>query len=182
MEHEENAPQEPVLSAFERLRRRLRRMAGTLTGDADAADDVLQDAFCRIWTRRRQIASEAEAAALLTVVVRRLGLDALRRRRRFPTESLDAGGPAAESLGQSLAHAAHEAEDEREALFRRIAALIDERLSPTAAEVLRSHDFRGEPYAEIAARLGLAETAVRMHLSRARRTIRDLYRKEQDLL
>ena len=43
---------EALTSVFVGLRQRLRRMATAILGDSDAADDALQDAFCRLWTLR----------------------------------------------------------------------------------------------------------------------------------
>ena len=43
----------PLLAAFQRLRKGLLRMATGLTGCADDAEDALQDAFVKMWTKRR---------------------------------------------------------------------------------------------------------------------------------
>ena len=67
--------------------------------------------------------------------------------------------------------------EEREDLFDEVQALINEQLTPTARYVLSHHDYCGESVADIAAHLGTSETAVRMHLSRARRAIRECYHK-----
>ena len=61
--------------------------------------------------------------------------------------------------------------------FDEVQALINEQLTPTARYVLSHHDYCGESVADIAAHLGTSETAVRMHLSRARRAIRECYHK-----
>lgn len=173
MMHEENKSISPILPVFQRMKLRLRHMAGTLLDSGDDADDVLQDAFCRLWVRRDSIGDEDEAAALLTVTVRRMGIDVLRRRQQMAAGSLDAA--AAE-----ISDDAEEARAGREEQFRRVERLIEERLSPVACEVLRRKDFFGESFGEIAESMGMTQPAVRMQLSRARKAIRDCYREMYD--
>ena len=59
-----------LLSAFNRLKRRLRDIAREISGNSDDADDALQEAFARLWERRKAIISEDEASALMTTTVR----------------------------------------------------------------------------------------------------------------
>lgn len=160
----------PVLSAFRRTRLALRRMAGGMLGDEAAADDALQDAFCRLWPRREGIRSESEAAALFVTTVRRLSIDVLRRRKTLPLVGLEEGHGALadDSAGDA---------GEREECFRRVSQLVEERLSPTQREILRRKEYAGEDYDTIAADLGMQPAAVRMQLSRARKTVRELYNR-----
>ena len=53
----ERMDNDSLTSAFMRLRMRLTRIATGILGDSDAAEDALQDAFCRLWTH--QTASRA---------------------------------------------------------------------------------------------------------------------------
>lgn len=142
-----------------------------MLGNDDEAADALQDAFCRLWTRREGMADEAEAAALLTTTVRHISIDRLRQRQRHETESCD----HTESL-----YVAEETDikAEREALYERVEALIDKYLSPLAREILHRRDLQGESIETIAQTLNMQPAAVRMHLSRARKTIRDCYLKK----
>lgn len=174
MNSEYPTPASPIVPAFQRLRLRLRRMAGAMLGSEEDADDALQDAFCRLWTRREPIGSEDEAAALLTATVRHIGIDRLRRRRQAVALRLD------EADAESLSDEADE-QARRDEQFRRVEALIACRLSPLAREILERRDFRGETLEAIAASLGMQPTAVRMQLSRARKTIRTCYREENNL-
>ena len=75
-----------------------------------------------------------------------------------------------------------EAITEREELYRRVETLIDQKLSPTAREILKRKEFLGESFETIAQALNMQETAVRMQLSRARKTIRECYRQQTDSL
>lgn len=158
-----------LLPAFQRLRGRLQRMAASLLGDDDEAEDALQDAFCRLWPRRGGIRSEGEAAALFTTTVRNLSIDALRHRQSHPTvalqENLDA--PEAEDA---------ERKAETEERFREVERLVDSCLSPAQRQILRLKEYQGLDYETIARQMDMQPAAVRMALSRARKTIRECYK------
>ena len=165
-------PLSPLLSAYRRLAGRLHQAAYRLTGRSAEAEDSVQEAFCRLWSRREAISNDREAAALLTTTVRHVAIDAWRRQQTLPdtmVEAATAVEPATDDDGPTP--------EEREDLFDEVQALINEQLTPTARYVLSHHDYCGESVADIAAHLGTSETAVRMHLSRARRAIRECYHK-----
>lgn len=162
----------PVLAAFERMRRGLKLMATRLTGDDADAEDALQEAFVRLWVKRRDIASADQAAAIMTATVRNLSIDTLRQRSRLPAVSLDEERDEATDTEADERAAA----DER---FAQVEAIIDERLTPTQRAVLRMRDYEGLPFETIAEQLGMQPTAVRMQLSRARKAVRDIYREQQ---
>ena len=54
-----------LVAAFEQLHLRLKRLAATITGNWEDAEDTLQDAFLKLWSSKRDIASTDEAAALM---------------------------------------------------------------------------------------------------------------------
>ena len=64
-------------------------------------------------------------------------------------------------------------------MLEEVKTLIESQLTPIQQEILQRRDYNGEEYASIAEDLGMQETAVRMQLSRARKTIRETYRKQQ---
>lgn len=167
-----------LTATFMRIGSRLKRMATQLLGDEAEADDALNEAFCRLWTRREEIpdADIARHEALLTTTVRHLSIDTLRRRQAHPTTSIDEtdGAP---HLPQMAVLADDDAETEVER-YERVQRLMAENLTPTQQLILRRRDVEGASYAEIALETDLQETAVRMQLSRARRTIRELYHQQ----
>ena len=72
-----------LLSAYQRIHLRLRRLATQLLGSSDEAEDVLQDAFCKLWVTPSATDKQPhEAEALLTTTVRHLSIDHLRQRER----------------------------------------------------------------------------------------------------
>ena len=61
--------EEPLLSAFSDLRRVMRRMTLRFLRNREDADDVVQEAFCRLWPRRGGIRDREEASALAVATV-----------------------------------------------------------------------------------------------------------------
>lgn len=160
----------PLLTAFDRIADRLSRMAGNMLGNKADADDALQDAFERLWTRREAIQTEHEGEAMLTTTVRNMSIDALRRRAAHPQDSLDE--PCYKQADDEEGTA-----QRREELFHEVEALIDKELTPTARHVLRARDYEGRSFDDIANELNTTPEAVRKQLSRARQTIRNCYKQ-----
>ncbi len=157
-----------LVLAYRRLQQRLRQLSRSITHNDDEADDALQDAFERLWLKRSHIASEEEAAALMTTTVRNLSIDTLRRRTTNATETID------EQCAYFLS-AVNDDYDETEERFRRVQQIVHSRLSPSQQQILRMRDYEGRDYEEIAQKLQLSPSAVRMQLSRARKTVREVY-------
>lgn len=76
--------QEPLLSAFTRLRDNLLSMSRHILQNEDDASDAIQEAFCRLWPIRNKIKSEKEAAALTVTTTRNICIDQIRKKARFP--------------------------------------------------------------------------------------------------
>ena len=149
-----------LTETYQRIRERLRAGAGKMLSDAEAAEDALQDAFVRLWGRY-QVRSEREAEALLTRTVRNVSIDQLRKRKTVP-------------LTMDLPE---ERTENREALFRRVEEMVDTELTDLQRLIIRRHEYESVTLERIAEELGMQPPAVRMQLSRARKTIREQYRK-----
>ena len=148
-----------LTETYQRIRERLRAGAGKMLSDAEAAEDALQDAFVRLWGRY-QVRSEREAEALLTRTVRNVSIDQLRKRKTVP-------------LAMDLPE---ERTENREALFRRVEEMVDTELTDLQKLIVRRHEYESVTLEKIAEELGMQPPAVRMQLSRARKTIREHYR------
>ena len=158
-------------STFIRFRDKLHNVAAGIVGNSDDADDVIHDAFCRLWSKHGDIADELSAIKLSYTAVRNSAIDTLRRSKSsisVPIESL----PEANELETDDDEAAR-----REATYRAVLKLSREVLSHTQYEVFRRHDVEGMPYQETA-ELEMTPEYVRVTLSRARKTIREIYRKQ----
>ena len=69
---------------------------------------------------------------------------------------------------------------EREALFRKVEASVDSELTDLQKLIVRKHEYEGQSFERIAKDLGMRQEAVRMHISRARKILRDKFRNETD--
>ena len=166
--------QEPLTSVFAGLRGKILQFASRFFPSEEEAEDALQDAFCRLWSRRNAIATTSQAEALAKTTVRNMGIDAYRRRQT---------GAATVELCEAIATDADvsdEADDETvEERFERVRRTIDRCLSPVQRRVVQMHDFEQVSFEEIAASLDMQVAAVRMQLSRARKKIRECYNQQQ---
>lgn len=129
-----------------------------LNGDAGGADDAVQEAFLRAWSRLDQLGDPAGFAAWLAQIVRRQALDQLRRRVRERQRPLGAIDPPAPTETE---------EDARQEALR--AALA--RLKPEQREILALRYQAGLGYEAIAGTLGLSAANVEKRLYRARQAL-----------
>lgn len=153
------------------MRDRLRRTALYITGNQDDADDALQDAFCRLWERRRLIAVGDEDGCpegYMSRTVARSAIDLLRR--GSDCASLD-------DVGDEPADDDVVAEDPADVL-QQLAHIIDDSLPAMQRDVMHMHDVEGLDVDEIAEFMSLTPVAVRVNLSRARSRVRELYHKK----
>ena len=138
----------------------------------DEADDALQEAFCRLWPERERWADADEAARVLNVTARHIGIDELRRRQKLGETSLEEGCDPTDEA---------DAEDEAAERYRRVKQIIDQRLTPIQREILERRETREEAFEETAATLNMQPAAVRMQLSRARKLIREVYYEQSGI-
>lgn len=151
-----------IISAFRSVRRRL------LSRRTDDDEDALQEAFCRLWTRRTEFSSQGEAEGFLTLVARNVSIDHHRRRQAHPEMDIDTIDRHPTS---------DESSDSQHELIVEINRLIDAYLSERDREILHRHDRDGWDFDEIAEHFGITQANARMILSRARKTIRTIYRQ-----
>ena len=162
-------------SVFVGLRQRLKRIATGILGDSDDAEDALQDAFCRLWSRRDRIAGSSEVEALSVTTVHNVCIDALRRQSHSPTVSLDENRDSHDCIDDDTNDA-----PERDMLLRSVEHIIDNRLSAQQQAIVRMRELEGMSFEAIAETLEMQPAAVRVALSRARQTIRNVYLKTRN--
>ena len=158
-----------LINTFTRGRSRLLQLARRLLDSPEDAEDALQEAFCRLWPRADSLRNQAEAEKLASTVVKNISIDQLRRQPDQLTVDV-------ETLSEDTRFST-EAEQEQREQYEVVSRLIAQRLTPLQQRILRSQDMEGRSYEEIARREGMQEAAVRMQLSRARKTIRECYRE-----
>lgn len=148
-----------LTDAFIRLRQKLKAVSGRMLPDADDAEDILQDSFVRLWQRKYPLQSEKEAGALLMRTVRNASLNERRKKRPIALETDLADEPPDR--------------EEKERAYDMMRLKIESELTPTQRYILEEKEYGGRTLEDVAKELRMEPAAVRMQLSRARKTLRN---------
>ena len=138
-----------------------------LLRDPDEADDALQDALARIWSKRRKVFKHPNPKALILRICINSAYDKLRQRakqqhnqkvlREYAVESTEASSDTAmqhsELRGQVLEQIALMPKQQAVAVLMR---LVEQ-----------------QPYTEIAQSLGCSEATARVHVAKGRLRLQD---------
>jgi len=145
------------------LREKLYRYALSLTLDTALAEDVLQDVFIKLWTKRDELDPVKNREAWCVRVVRNQSLDRIRQRKRQPLEL--------EKVQYSVGAVGMTDHLEHEDLLQQI-RLVLEKLPEQQREIFRLRELMGYSNAEIEEILHLNHSQVKVSLFRARQIIR----------
>lgn len=149
-----------LIDTFGRLQEKLHRVAIGILKDEMDAEDAVQDSFCNLWTSTPPSTSD-EARFRLFATLKNVCLNKLKRKRPVTgLESLDI---------------ASEVQYDPDVDRRREAVL--NLLPPTQRKVFQMSLYEDLEYEEIAAKTGMTVEAVRMNMSRARKTLRQHYKR-----
>ncbi|MBQ8610771.1 MAG: sigma-70 family RNA polymerase sigma factor [Oscillospiraceae bacterium] len=145
------------------------RFAYTLTGNADAAEELTQDTFCEAVRCLHRYDGSCKLLTWLCQIARHRWYDTLKKRRRYtdtpPDETLTDPAPGPQQLAESG--------EEVRRLYRYIHELPAQEKELVLLRILAQL-----PFAEIAAILGCSENAARVKYHRARQKLKE--RMEQD--
>lgn len=153
---------ETLTDTFQLLRQRLHTAACRILQDDDDADDAVQDTFCNLWNAREPETS-TEARCRMFAVLKNVCINKLRQRR-----------PQAD-----VEKLAIPVEDQNAGDAQRLASHLLSVLTPMQQQIVRLSAIDDLDYEEIAGRLGMSIDAVRMHICRARKKMRQLYEKQK---
>lgn len=144
---------------------KLYAVAWRLTGNAQAAEDLVQETFLRLWTRRQQIVSVECVEAYSITTLRRIFYDTKRSKQIEASEReiSELHVKDSEDLNQRI-----DAQDEWQRIRTMILALPDPQ-----GKIMIMRDVEGQTYEEISVETGLTEVNLRSILSRARKRIRE---------
>lgn len=160
---DEAAFRELVTRCYPRIHRwALQRMA-----DPDDADDVVQDVLVRLHRTLRRFRGDSRLTTWLYQVTRNVAIDHQRRRARRREVHERHGRQSAEAAAVAEAPAQLERDDTMAAV--RVAF---DALPARQREVFDLVDLQGYPAVTAAEMLALDPGTVRVHLFRARRTVR----------
>lgn len=152
------------------LHPRLYRVAYALTENSRDAEDILQEAYCKLWIRRKELLHIRNAEAFCVTLVKNLCIDFLRSApRQHPN------APPAESLLPDSGASPETRMIEQDEI-QLIQRLINS-LPAKQRRILRLRSIEGCSQEETEAITGLSAANVRVLLSRARKFIREQYLK-----
>ncbi len=169
--------------AFEELMRRYQRpLVGflmRLTGNLDAAQDLAEETFVRVWQSAPRYRPSAKFTTWLFTIASRLATDHARRAQVRRSVSLDA--PAADD-GRALAETLADADP---AADQQLAGAQDAALVRAAVQelplvqrtALALCEFENLSYAEAAQAMGCTVKSVELRIYRAKQTLREKLRR-----
>jgi RNA polymerase sigma-70 factor (ECF subfamily) len=137
-----------------------------LLPDAAEAEDAMQQTFVSAYRSLLAGSEPRQAAVWLAAIARNECLDRIRARMREPLaeHGRNGGSEAPDTLAAVIAG------EELRTLSRSI-----EQLPAQQREALVLHEFYGLPYGEVAAAIGVSESAIGSLLFRARRSLRSAF-------
>jgi RNA polymerase sigma factor (sigma-70 family) len=130
-------------------------------GQQELAEDIVTNAFIKLYDRRANIRDLDHVYRFLFVVARNESISHFRSNRRWPLARVDE-----EQLVDTEYHDPRERELESERWLVKIQQLVD-LLPPARRKIFRLHFFDGLTVREIANQLKLTETTVRNQRNRA---------------
>ncbi len=147
--------------------RRLYRTAFCLLGDAQNAEDVVQEVYLKLWDKRDELAKLKNTEAFLVTLTKNLSYDLLRSLHPEQECTLSDKLPivAEDNVAQAT-----EARDEVEVVRQLIAHLPEDQ-----RRVITMRDVNGWGYDEIERATQLSPINIRVLLSRARKKIREQF-------
>ena len=144
---------------------KLYRIALALVESPEDAEDILQEAYARLWSKRASLEAVQNPEAFAVTIVRNLCLDFLRsprsNSRSEPLEAITL--PSEDSPDRQV--------EQRDQL-RQVRRLIEE-LPPNHRQVFRLRGMEDCSLEEIAQITGFSDANVRTLLSRARKYIKE---------
>lgn len=151
------------------LHSRLYRTAFRLMGNAMDAEDMIQEAYLKLWERRNELEHVTNPTTYCTSLLRNLCIDAFRRKHpeedSLPIEELSL-------TDNEYAATALEQQDEAALLTNLISHLPERQRT-----VITLYDVEGCSYDEIEEATGFTAINIRVMLSRARKKVREQFEK-----
>ncbi len=142
-----------------------------MTGDREAARDLTQEAFVRVWFSLKKYREKYKFSTWLFRIAVNLAVDHLRRRRRetvLPPEEIERQSEREVSSLPGSADQALLAKEKKQRLEKAL-----RKLPPRYRAMLLLRYFEGLSYCEIARATGVPAGTVMSHLYRAKKMLRE---------
>lgn len=150
---------------------RLYRMAFRLMNNREEAEDIVQEVYVRLWEMRNELNNYNSIEALSIRIARNLCLDHLRRKKinqnALKAEKIKEEGHPVTPI-EDL-----EKKEEAEIIHTLIAALPEPQRS-----LVHLRHLEGKEYEEIAEMVNMNVNAIRVSISRARKQMRQMLKKQ----
>jgi RNA polymerase sigma-70 factor (ECF subfamily) len=145
----------------------LYRVAYHLTGNAQDAEDLLQDLYLKLWQKRDDLPDEAMREAYLVTMMRNLFVDQRRLKHVDASAELknEEGPPDERSLDRQI-----DARDE----VRQMEGLIRQ-LSERDAKIIQMHLVDDRSYEEIERDTGLSQGNIRIIVMRTKKKLKQQF-------
>ena len=142
---------------------KLYRLAKRILISSDEAEDAVQEVFLKLWKGKENIAKYKSPEAFAITMTKNYCLDRLKSKQASNLKIVHSNYQTSENLERKI-----EANDGVAMVFR-----IMESLPEQQRIILQLRDVEQFEFSEIAKILDSNETAIRVALSRARKTVRD---------
>lgn len=148
---------------------KLYRIAFALLGNSQDAEDIVQDAYLKLWNRRNELQIDTSPEGYCVILVKNLCMDFLRKSQNRTENLADRPQetPTADDLQTQL-----ENHSDTEVLKQLIRQLPE-----TQKRVLWLRDVNDCSFEEIGQATGLNPVNIRATLSKARKKIREQFKK-----
>lgn len=141
----------------------------------EAAQDVLQDTFVKVWEVRASIDPELSFVSFLYKIASNLSSNAFRKELRENRMRIG----ARHSNPEVYSHVEEQLfrKEEHELLHRAL-----DQLPPRQRQVFVMHKLEGKSYSEISEELGIGNPAINMHIQRAGKNLEAILRSQNGML
>ena len=148
---------------------RLQRVALRLLDNAEDAEDMVQEVYMKLWSKRDALPDVKDVEAYCVTLTKNMCIDRLRIAEAEKEDMDEVPIMLAETDDV-------EAQVERHDAVEQVKQII-ETLPEHQQQVITLRDIEDCSFEEIAEQTGLTAVNIRMLLSRARRTIRERFKK-----
>lgn len=148
---------------------RLQRVALRMLGNVEDAEDMVQEVYMKLWGKREELPDVQNMEAYCVALTKNMCIDRLRLAEvdRVDVDDVSLSLAAADDVTSQL---------ERQDAVEQV-KLIIETLPEKQQQVITLRDIRDCTFEEIEEQTGLTAVNVRALLSRARKTIRERFKR-----
>lgn len=148
---------------------RLQRVALRMLGNVEDAEDMVQEVYMKLWGKREELPDVQNMEAYCVALTKNMCIDRLRLAEvdRVDVDDVPLSLAAADDVASLL---------ERQDAVEQV-KLIIETLPEKQQQVITLRDIRDCTFEEIEEQTGLTAVNVRALLSRARKTIRERFKR-----